>query len=73
MRGLAVLVALLAGAALFALSRNGAPDWGGLDGDRMASLLYLGVWGMLLSSSVVVPTPALATSRSTGPSSLASS
>ena len=54
MRGLAVLVALLAVAALFALSRNGAPDWGGLDGDRMASLLYLGVWGMLLSSSVVV-------------------
>ncbi len=54
MRGVFILVALLAGAALLALSQGASADWAGLDGEQAASALYLGLWAVLLSSSVVV-------------------
>ncbi|WP_062114136.1 retropepsin-like aspartic protease family protein [Aureimonas sp. AU40] len=54
MRFLAILVALFAGIVLHWAYGAGEPVIAGLDSDRTASLLYLGLWSMLLGSSVFV-------------------
>lgn len=54
MRTVAVLVALLAGILLHWAYNDGEPVIAGLDSGRTASLLYLGLWVVLLGSSVFV-------------------